>query len=50
MMYHAQDNFKFNMSNKTFDLTPIEEMTFFFQLLRQERMEDGALKEREHEK
>ena len=50
MMYNFQDRSEFNKSNKMLDLTPVKEITSFFQLLYREHENDGTLKEKEHEK
>ena len=48
-MYYFQDRFEFKKSNKTLDLTSMEEITSFFQLLHQDCKNDSTLKEIEPE-
>ena len=50
MTYYFQDRFEFNKSTKTLESTSVEEITSFFQLLYQEKKDDGTLKEKEREK
>ena len=50
MPYYFQDRFELNKSNKTLDSTSMEDITSFFQLLHQERKDNGTMKEKEREK